>query len=113
MKNKKTYYQKDFYATHFERIKANIKKFDSGEWNKYFYSHRYKCQIGTVEIALNQVMMERLQQYKWENTAEGWKIDDHYFINIPDVKEIEPIRTIEHGDKIELIYESKMNVDSN
>lgn len=111
MKNKQ--FINDIYSTHKERIKANLEKFNSGKWDKYTYSAKYKCTLWTVENAINEVLRDELQKYKWENCTKGEPLFEHSFINIPDVKEIEPIRTIEHGDKIELIYSSKMNVDSN
>jgi hypothetical protein len=96
--------------THKERIKENIKKFDEGKWNKYNYASKYKCTLWTVENALNEVLMERLQKFKWENCTKGIPLDKHYFIEVPSVREITPKEIIELGNnKIQIILKSKIN----
>jgi hypothetical protein len=96
--------------THKERIKSNIDKFDSGKWNKFTYAHDFECCINWVGIILNEVLLERLNAHRWELQAAGLALDHHYFINDPEVEEIQP-KSVHNlpNNKIQVIYQSKMN----
>ncbi len=67
-------------------------------------------QLEAVEKARKE-LQERLEREKFENKSTGIPMDDYFFIDEPEFVLVDPIRTIDHGDKIELIYESKMNAD--
>jgi len=68
-------------------------------------------QLEAVEKARKE-LIERLEREKFENKSTGIPMDEHFFIDEPEFILVDPIRTIDHGNRIELIYESKLNVDS-
>ena len=68
-------------------------------------------QLEAVDKARKE-LQEQLEREKFENKSTGIPMDYHFFIEEPEFVLVDPIRTIEHGNKIELIYESKMNADS-
>lgn len=98
--------------THKQRIRKNIEKFEDGTWNKFTYAHDFECVLGTVEATLNEVLLERIQEHKWERNALGLPLPDYQIHSIPEVLEIEPKVVYDLGaNKVAVIYESKMNND--
>ena len=95
---------------HKERIKLNIEKFDSGKWNKYTYAHDFECTLNHVVVILNEVLLERLNEHRWELRASGLALDNYYYIVDPEVEELQP-KSVTNlpNNKIQVIYESKMN----
>lgn len=95
---------------HKERIKLNIDKFDSGKWNKFTYAHDFECTLNHVGVILNEVLLERLNQHRWELKASGLALDNYYYIVDPEVEEVQPKSVYPlQNNKMQVIYESKIN----
>jgi hypothetical protein len=96
--------------THKERILKNLDRFDRGAWNKFTYAYDFDCTLNYVEGILNEVLLERLNAHRWELQASGLALDNYYFINDPEVEEIQP-KSVHNlpNNKIQVIYQSKMN----
>lgn len=96
------------HLTHKERIKRNFEKFESGKWNKFSYAHDFECSVEHVQSIFGEILDERIEQFRWENTASGVPLPSYKIIEDPETIEIHPDRIIDHGTNVELIYKSKI-----
>lgn len=96
------------HLTHKERIKRNFEKFESGKWNKFTYAHDFECCVKHVQAIFGEILDERIQQFRWENTASGVPLPTYQIITDPETIDVIPDRIIDHGTKVELIYKSKV-----
>lgn len=96
------------YLTHKQRIKNNYEKFESGQWNKFSYSHDFGCSLTWVEQIMSEIISEKLECFRWEKNASGVPLPSFEIIKDPETIEIHPDRIIDHGTKVELIYKSKI-----
>lgn len=113
--------KKEIILQNLERYLANPKQVMTELSNTLNTSKSYVHGLMQKEIKMRQLeavdkarkeLQEQLEREKFENKSTGIPMDDHFFIQEPEFISVDPIRTIDHGDKIELIYESKMNADS-
>jgi len=96
------------YKNHKERIIKNYDKFKNGTWTPFSYSFDFDCDENWVRSVLNEIMIENLENYRFEINGLGLELPEHKIIEIPDSIEIHPDRIIEHENHVELIYKSKI-----
>lgn len=112
--------KKEIILQNLERYLANPKQVMTELSNTLNTSKSHVHGVMQKEIKMRQLeavdkarkeLNERLEREKFENKSIGIPMDDHFFIDESEFVLVDPIRTIDHGDKIELIYSSKMNAD--
>jgi hypothetical protein len=115
--------KKEIILNNLDRYFANPKQVMIELSNTLNTSKSYVHKIMQKEIKMRQLeavekarkglqWQEQLEREKFENKSTDIPIDDHFFIDEGEFVLVDPIRTIDHGNKIELIYESKLNADS-